>query len=69
MNRVSKVTRRDVLDLFKSGLEMSILRETEIVQYNYFGQMGEIEFPKGLYDLGGLLSLDARYTNAEVGIW
>ncbi|MDF2923888.1 MAG: hypothetical protein K0R57_2802 [Paenibacillaceae bacterium] len=69
MNSISEITKRDILDLFKFGLDITILWETEKVQYNYFGRLEEIEFLKRLYDLKRMQSLDSRYHNAQDDIW
>lgn len=69
MNCISEITKRDIMDLFKFGLDIPVFWETEKVQYNYFGRLEEIEFLKRLYDLKKMPSLDRRYSNAEGDIW
>ncbi len=70
MERISEITKRDILDLFQHGLDiMDSLFETEKVTYRYFGRLEEIEFLKRLYDLKNMLSLDSRFLDAESDIW
>ncbi|CAM3402377.1 MULTISPECIES: AbiJ-related protein [Paenibacillus] len=69
MNFISEITKRDILDMFKYGLDTHVLWETERVHYNYFGRLEEIEFLKRLYELKDMPSLDNRYCNAEDDIW
>lgn len=69
MNRISEITKRDILDLFKFGLDISVFWETERVRYNYFGRLEEIEFLKRIYKLKSMPSLDSRFSDAEGDIW
>jgi hypothetical protein len=69
VNRISEITKRDILDLFKNGIDIPDLWETKRVTYNYFGRLEEIEFLKRLYDLKSMPSLDSRYPYAESDIW
>ncbi|MEL7605775.1 MAG: hypothetical protein AAGU39_06965 [Sedimentibacter saalensis] len=69
MNCISEITKRDISDLFKFGLNIPLLWETERVHYNYFGRIEEIEFLKRLYDKKKTPSLDAKYFDAEGDIW
>ncbi len=69
MNSISEITKRDIFDLFKYGMDIPELWEMRRVQYNYFGRLEEIEFLKRLFDLKGMPSLDKRYRNAEEDIW
>jgi hypothetical protein len=69
MNKISNVTKRDVLDLFKNGIDIPDLWDTQRVSYNYYGRIEEIEFIKRLYDLKKLPSFDSRYPDAEGDIW
>lgn len=69
MNSISEITKRDILGLFKNGMDIPELWEMRRIQYNYFGRMEEIEFLKRLYDLKEMPSLDQRYRNAEEDIW
>jgi hypothetical protein len=69
MNRISEITKRDILDLFKNGIDIPDLWETQRVTYNYFGRLEETEFLKRLYDLKSMPSLDSRFQDAESDIW
>ncbi|WP_211367466.1 hypothetical protein [Sporomusa termitida] len=69
MNRISEITKRDILDLFKNGIDIPDLWDTKRVTYNYFGRLEEIEFLKRLYDLKNMASLDSRLPDAEGDIW
>jgi hypothetical protein len=69
MNSISEISKRDIFDLFKYGMEIPVLWEMQKVQYNYIGRLDEIEFLERLYDLKGMPSLDKRYRNAKEDIW
>ncbi|GKU76619.1 hypothetical protein L3i20_v210160 [Paenibacillus sp. L3-i20] len=69
MNIISEITKRDIFDLFKHGMDIPELWEMQRVHYNYFGRVEEIDFLKRVYDLKGMPSLDKRYQNAEEDIW
>lgn len=69
MNRISEITKRDILDLFKNGIDIPDFWETKRVTYNYFGRLEEIEFLKRLYDLKSMPSSDSRFSDAESDIW
>ncbi|MFS0980784.1 AbiJ-NTD4 domain-containing protein [Enterococcus casseliflavus] len=69
MQRITEITRNDILDLFKNGLDVGILFSTEIVHYTYHGRLEEIEFLSRIYDLEKMPSFDSRYQNALGDIW
>ena len=69
MNRITEITKRDILDLFRNGLEIEEFFETKTVIYYYFGRFEEIDFLKRLYNLGKMPSNDSRFINAEQDIW
>ena len=69
MNRISEITKRDTLDLFKNGIDIPDLWETRRVTYNYYGRLEEIEFLNRLYDLKNMPSLDPRFLDAKSDIW
>lgn len=69
MNRISEITKRDILELFRNGIEITSFLGTEKITYNYFGRLQEIEFLKRLYDLENMPSMDPRFSNAEGEIW
>ena len=51
MNRITEITKRDILDLFKNGLEIDDFFATRTVPYPYFGRLEELDFLKRLYKL------------------
>ncbi|QOX63907.1 hypothetical protein FRZ06_11475 [Anoxybacterium hadale] len=65
MNRISEITKRDIFDLFRNGIEIDNFFVTEKVSYLYFGGLEEIEFLQRLYDLKSMPSLDPRFSDAE----
>lgn len=69
VNRISEITKRDIFDLFKNGIDIPDLWETQRVTYNYFGRLEEIEFLKRIYDLKSMSSLDSKFLDAESDIW
>lgn len=69
MQRISEITKRDIYDLFRDGLEIVDFWETELVRYDYFGRMEELEFLGRLYDLKNMDSIDSRFSNAYEDIW
>ena len=69
MNRITEITKRDILDIFRNGIDIWDFFETRNVTYLYFGRMDEIDFLKRLYDLKSMPSLDPRFSNAEDDIW
>ena len=46
MNRITEITKRDILDLFQNGLEIDEFFQTRTVTYNYYGRLEEIIFLK-----------------------
>lgn len=69
MNRITEITKRDILDLFRNGLEIDEFFETKTVKYYYFGRFEEIDFLKRIYDLKKMRSNDSRFKDAESDIW
>jgi hypothetical protein len=69
VNRISEITKREILDLFQNGIDIEEVFETKKVTYLYFGQMDELDFLKRLYDLKSMSSCDSRFSNAEDDIW
>lgn len=65
MNRITEITRQDILNLFRNGLEIDGSGETQKVSYPYFGQLRELEFLKRIYDLKSLPSNDSGCEDAE----
>lgn len=68
MNRITEVTKRDIMELFKNGLETYNFFEPEIATYHYFGRLEEIDFLKRIYNLEKMPSHDSRFENAEIDI-
>lgn len=69
MNRITEITKRDILDLLRNGLEIDEFFETKTVKYYYFGRLEEIDFLKRIYDLKKMRSNDSRFKDAEGDIW
>lgn len=46
MNRITEITKRDILDLFKNGLEIDDFFATRTVPYPYFGRLEELVYSK-----------------------
>ncbi|WP_201529741.1 abortive infection family protein [Psychrobacter frigidicola] len=57
MNKISKITRRDIFDAIK------------IEEIWWAGKLDETEFLSRLYDLDNMKSNDARFSNAAGDIW
>lgn len=69
VNRISEITKRDIMDLFKVGIDVDVFFECEKMNYLYSGRLEEIEFLRRLYDLKSMPSMDSRYQDAEGDIW
>lgn len=69
MNRISEITKRDIHDLFRNGIDIDEWFEKKNVKYTYFGRWNEIEFLKRLYNLKNMRSIDSRFPDAESDIW
>jgi len=70
MNKITEVTRRDIIELFRIGyVEYHWLGVDEKRFYPYHGRLTEIEFLKKLYPLDKMPSHDTRFDNAESDIW
>lgn len=69
VNRISEITKCDILDLFQNGIDIDEWFETKKVTYPYFGRMMELDFLKRLYALKSMRSLDSRFLDAERDIW
>lgn len=64
VNRITEITKQDILNLFRNGLEIDGSGENKTL-YPYFGQLREFEFLKRIYDLKSLPSNDSGCENAE----
>ena len=60
MNRITDVTKRDIYDLFRDGLQESGLF-AELISYPYYGRLDEIDFLERIYDLDSMQSNDPRF--------
>lgn len=68
LNRITEITKLDILDLFQNGLEIDEFFQISTVKYNYYGRIEEIDFLERLYDLERMPSFDSRFLNAEQDI-
>lgn len=65
VNRITEITKRDILDLFQNGFDIVELFETNRIIYHYFGRLDEIKFLNRLYNLKKMPSNDSRFEDAE----
>lgn len=65
MKHITEITRRDILDLFKNGVDVGWWSEIDIQTYPYHGRLSEIEFLKRLYPLNKMKSDESRFQNLE----
>lgn len=65
MKSISKITKRDIYDLFKYGIDFYEIQ----LEYPYHGRLEEYDFLKRLYKLEEMPSLDSRYSDLEQDIW
>ena len=75
MNKISEVTRQDIIDIIREGFTV-ILDEEEYddksdeyvtertIKMPYYGRLDEIDFLSRVYNLKELPSHDSRYKNA-----
>ena len=63
MKKITNVTKREIFDLFRYGLDIGFIDER--VHYTYHGRLSEIEFLKKLYPLEKMESQDSRFKNFE----
>jgi hypothetical protein len=69
MNRISEITKRDILNLLKDGFYIDEGFFVKEHYSPYHGLINEIDFLKRLYDLESMPSADPRFSNAEDDIW
>lgn len=69
MKRITEITKGEILDLFRNGLEITEFFDTKTVTYHYFGKLKEVDFLKRIYNLEDMSSNDSRFENAEQDIW
>lgn len=66
LGNISSITRRDIIDLFKSGITEDNWLGEETIYYPYYGRFGVVEFLKRLYKIDILDSLeDTNLKNTE----
>lgn len=65
MANISRVTRRDIFDLFKNGIKNTSWLIEDLIYYPYYGHLEIVEFLNRLYKLNTWESGDSRLTNAE----
>lgn len=65
MKQITEITRRDIFGLFRNGIDIVYLWDSERVYYNYYGKLDELDFLRRLYNLKDLPSHDKRFKNAE----
>lgn len=53
-NKISKITKRDIFDIFKDGIDIPDLWDTKKVNYYYYGRLEETDFLKRLYNLADI---------------
>ncbi|WP_198021223.1 abortive infection family protein [Prevotella sp. RM4] len=68
MNRITNLTRRDIIEVLIVGIDIDMFIETNHYYFNFWGRMTTVEFLNRLYSLKDLPSLDSRYKNAEEDI-
>ena len=79
MNKISDITRQDILDIIKDGFVEVLdqpVYDGEIGEYTteyrihmpYFGRLDEVGFFQRIYDLEALPSYDPRYSDALTDI-
>ena len=70
MKRITEITKLDILNLFRNGLQMEDPFDVQPpAMYNYCGRLQEIDFLKRLYNLKSMQSYDSRFVNAEQDIF
>jgi hypothetical protein len=69
MEEITKITKLDIIDLFRNGFEVEELFNIKKIKYYYWGRLDEIDFLKRLYNLSMMTSTDSRFNDAEGDIW
>ena len=68
MNRITSLTRRDIIEALTLGFDIDMLFDSHHYSFCFWGRMTTVEFLNRLYPLKELPSLDSRYKNAEEDI-
>ena len=63
MKKITSITRHNIFDLFRNGLECPYTEEK--LQYVYYGRLSEVDFLRRLYPIGEMHSRDKRFTTLE----
>lgn len=63
MKKITSITRHNIFDLFRNGLECPYTEEK--LQYVYFGRLSEIDFLRRLYPIEKMHSRDKRFKTLE----
>lgn len=80
MNKLTEVTRRDLIDIIKSGFVIHLdepYKDHKTGEYIYeeeiwipiYGRLSELDFLSRLYNLESMPSTDSRFSNASGDIW
>lgn len=68
MNRITSVTRRDVIKALIEGFDDDVGLGDIHYSYDFWGELAPVDFLNRLYSLKDLPSKDSRYSNAEEDI-
>ena len=68
MNRITSLTRRDIIEVLTLGFDIDMFFDSQHYNFFFWGRMTQVEFLNRLYPLKELPSLDSRYKNAEEDI-
>lgn len=68
MNRITNLTRRDIVEVLTMGFNIDYLFESNHYSFYFWGRMTTVDFLNRLYSLKDMPSLDSRYKNAEEDI-
>lgn len=82
MNKISEVTRRDLLDIIRDGFisqekaqritaDFGYIETEEdvVIRMPFYGRLNESDFLARIYDLENMPSTDSRFSNAIADIW
>ena len=82
MNKITEITRRDIIDIIRNGFigsepeskidyyEHQYTEEVPVVYHIcYHGRLNEIDFLSRVYNLSNMPSTDSRFKDAEGDIW
>lgn len=80
MNRITDVTRQDIIDIIREGIwipfdepqyngETGQYEDGCLIKMPIYGRLSELDFLARLYDLDHMPSTDHRFSNASGDIW